>query len=377
MNRSRDHRTAGRECRADPEPRRHCRRAWASVGEALALGVLGRRRALSRWSGRDLAERRCPGRGGAGRAAVDHPAGRAAASPTYDECEALVDGLERGDARLPAPALLRGPADRARQPGAPAQPARRALPRPDPSATHGRSSRAGRGSSAAPAATTSLEPLDAASPGSARPCRTVFPAAETIGARRRRRRVVVLVDRDDRTSAAGSALLRADARRGPPHRVWIEATARPDRGRAAPARRARPRLTDRRPRGTRVARMCGRYASSRRPRGPRRGVRGRREPGPRAAGARLQRRARPRRSTPSSSGRPIRRARRAEPPQRQLRVLRWGLVPSWAKDPSIGNRMINARMETVAEKPAFRGRSRRAAACCRPTATSSGTPPPS
>jgi putative SOS response-associated peptidase YedK len=42
------------------------------------------------------------------------------------------------------------------------------------------------------------------------------------------------------------------------------------------------------------------------------------------------------------------------PPQRQLRVLRWGLVPSWAKDPSIGNRMINARMETVAEKPAFR-----------------------
>lgn len=41
-------------------------------------------------------------------------------------------------------------------------------------------------------------------------------------------------------------------------------------------------------------------------------------------------------------------------PQRQLRVLRWGLVPSWAKDPAIGNRMINARMETVAEKPAFR-----------------------
>jgi putative SOS response-associated peptidase YedK len=32
----------------------------------------------------------------------------------------------------------------------------------------------------------------------------------------------------------------------------------------------------------------------------------------------------------------------------------WGLIPSWAKDPSIGNRMINARAETVAEKPAFR-----------------------
>ena len=42
------------------------------------------------------------------------------------------------------------------------------------------------------------------------------------------------------------------------------------------------------------------------------------------------------------------------PPQRQLRVLSWGLVPSWAKDPSIGNRMINARMETVAEKPAYK-----------------------
>jgi putative SOS response-associated peptidase YedK len=39
---------------------------------------------------------------------------------------------------------------------------------------------------------------------------------------------------------------------------------------------------------------------------------------------------------------------------RKLTTLTWGLVPSWAKDPSIGNRMINARMETVAEKPAFK-----------------------
>lgn len=39
---------------------------------------------------------------------------------------------------------------------------------------------------------------------------------------------------------------------------------------------------------------------------------------------------------------------------RELTTLRWGLVPFWAKDPSIGNRMINARAETVAEKPAFR-----------------------
>ncbi len=38
----------------------------------------------------------------------------------------------------------------------------------------------------------------------------------------------------------------------------------------------------------------------------------------------------------------------------ELAMLRWGLVPFWAKDPAIGNRMINARAETVAEKPAFR-----------------------
>lgn len=40
--------------------------------------------------------------------------------------------------------------------------------------------------------------------------------------------------------------------------------------------------------------------------------------------------------------------------QRELRVFQWGLVPSWAKDPKIGSRMINARSETVAEKPSFR-----------------------
>jgi len=33
----------------------------------------------------------------------------------------------------------------------------------------------------------------------------------------------------------------------------------------------------------------------------------------------------------------------------------WGLIPAWAKDPSIGSRMINARAETLAEKPSFRG----------------------
>ncbi|MDQ1722268.1 MAG: hypothetical protein QOI26_2002 [Pseudonocardiales bacterium] len=41
-------------------------------------------------------------------------------------------------------------------------------------------------------------------------------------------------------------------------------------------------------------------------------------------------------------------------PVRQLRTLRWGLVPSWSKDPKGGARMINARIETVTEKPAFK-----------------------
>ena len=38
----------------------------------------------------------------------------------------------------------------------------------------------------------------------------------------------------------------------------------------------------------------------------------------------------------------------------QWSLLHWGLVPFWARDPSIGNRMINARAETIAEKPAYR-----------------------
>lgn len=42
-------------------------------------------------------------------------------------------------------------------------------------------------------------------------------------------------------------------------------------------------------------------------------------------------------------------------PSRKSDFFIWGLIPSWAKDLSIGNRMINARAETLAEKPSFRG----------------------
>jgi putative SOS response-associated peptidase YedK len=45
---------------------------------------------------------------------------------------------------------------------------------------------------------------------------------------------------------------------------------------------------------------------------------------------------------------------RTGPSGRELVMLHWGLIPSWAKDVEIGARMINARAETVAEKPAFR-----------------------
>lgn len=44
---------------------------------------------------------------------------------------------------------------------------------------------------------------------------------------------------------------------------------------------------------------------------------------------------------------------------RELVNLRWGLIPHWAKDPAIGNRMINARSESVAKKPAYRTALRR------------------
>ena len=44
----------------------------------------------------------------------------------------------------------------------------------------------------------------------------------------------------------------------------------------------------------------------------------------------------------------------ARSPVRLLSQLRWGLIPSWAKDPAAGFKMINARAETVADMPSFR-----------------------
>jgi putative SOS response-associated peptidase YedK len=46
--------------------------------------------------------------------------------------------------------------------------------------------------------------------------------------------------------------------------------------------------------------------------------------------------------------------RRRDDATRRLSLLRWGLIPFWAKDPAIGNRLINARAETAGSKPAFR-----------------------
>ena len=97
--------------------------------------------------------------------------------------------------------------------------------------------------------------------------------------------------------------------------------------------------------------MCGRYASSRRPEDliEEFEVVEDRTPAPLAADYNVA----PTKEVYAVLERPPSKES-PDPPQRQLRVLTWGLVPSWAKDPSIGSRMINARMETVAEKPAFK-----------------------
>lgn len=50
---------------------------------------------------------------------------------------------------------------------------------------------------------------------------------------------------------------------------------------------------------------------------------------------------------------------RATESGRELAMLRWGLIPSWSKDEKMGNRLLNARSETAAEKPSFRSAFRR------------------
>lgn len=60
---------------------------------------------------------------------------------------------------------------------------------------------------------------------------------------------------------------------------------------------------------------------------------------------------------PTQDGRVVlERRRRDDPnaePVREIRTMRWGLVPSWAKDPHVGSKMINARIETVTDRPAY------------------------
>ena len=101
--------------------------------------------------------------------------------------------------------------------------------------------------------------------------------------------------------------------------------------------------------------MCGRYASSRRPEDliEEFEVVDNRVPEPLPADFNVapdQGGLRRRRATALQGGRRGRRAAASA----SCGWCKWGLVPSWAKDPSIGNRMINARMETVAEKPAYK-----------------------
>jgi putative SOS response-associated peptidase YedK len=57
---------------------------------------------------------------------------------------------------------------------------------------------------------------------------------------------------------------------------------------------------------------------------------------------------------PADSAEPQQETPADDVPRRELRVVRWGLVPFWAKDVSIGSRLINARSETISEKPAFK-----------------------
>jgi putative SOS response-associated peptidase YedK len=58
--------------------------------------------------------------------------------------------------------------------------------------------------------------------------------------------------------------------------------------------------------------------------------------------------------TPRASVPIVRERVRDDPPTRVLSLVRWGLVPSWAKSPAVGDRQINARAESITERPAYR-----------------------
>jgi putative SOS response-associated peptidase YedK len=58
----------------------------------------------------------------------------------------------------------------------------------------------------------------------------------------------------------------------------------------------------------------------------------------------------------SRPGRELKIVRQGEGRGRELATVRWGLIPAWAKDPTIGNRMTNARAEGITDKSAFRSR---------------------
>ena len=62
------------------------------------------------------------------------------------------------------------------------------------------------------------------------------------------------------------------------------------------------------------------------------------------------------------------------PAKRALTMVRWGLVPSWAESTAIGDKLINARAETITEKAAYKRAFRGAAASCPPTRSTSGDP---
>ncbi len=99
--------------------------------------------------------------------------------------------------------------------------------------------------------------------------------------------------------------------------------------------------------------MCGRYASSRRPEDLAAEFEAVPAPGQPSLAADYN-------VAPTKDVYVVRQARERDAEgaptgasHRELRVVRWGLVPSWAKDVSVGNRMLNARVESLTTKPAF------------------------